>query len=265
MEQNIDLLKNKIEEAELVLVGIGEEFGLSKKSFAKQHELFFGQLSEEKQWLLPFLYHKASDAAMIHKAYNNLSKLLEGKNYFVVSTRTDDRIYSEEFGLLKERIVTPCGGVRKLQCIKNCSDSAIDIPEQYVAQLNAMYHEVMNEDQDINSTSMERMNCPICGEPMEFNCIGAEKYCEQGYLQEWSRYTKWLQGTLNHKLCVIELGVGMEYPSVIRWPFEKMAYFNNKASFIRVHSKLYHLSEELKEKGISIAQNPIDFIANTFE
>ena len=73
-------------------------------------------------------------------------------------------------------------------------------------------------------------------------------------------YTKWLQGTLNHRLIVLELGVSMRFPSVIRWPFEKVAYFNNKATFIRVNENLYQLTEELAGKGVGIPQNAIEWL-----
>ena len=55
----------------------------------------------------------------------------------------------------------------------------------------------------------------------------------------------------------------MNLPSVIRFPFEKIAFFNQKAEFIRVHEKLYQLSEELGGKGISQAQNAVKFL-NSF-
>lgn len=77
----------------------------------------------------------------------------------------------------------------------------------------------------------------------------------------WDRYTKWLQGTLNRNVLILELGVGLKYPGVIRFPFEKAAYFNKKADFIRVHGRLYQMTEELGDKGISIAQNAVDFLA----
>ena len=54
----------------------------------------------------------------------------------------------------------------------------------------------------------------------------------------------------------------MEYPTVIRFPFEKVAYFNQKARFYRVHSRLYQMTAELKEKGVSIQANPEDFLKN---
>lgn len=77
----------------------------------------------------------------------------------------------------------------------------------------------------------------------------------------WDKYTKWLQGTLNRNVLILELGVGLKYPGVIRFPFEKAAYFNKKADFIRVHGRLYQMTEELGDKGISIAQNAVAFLA----
>ena len=77
----------------------------------------------------------------------------------------------------------------------------------------------------------------------------------------WDKYTKWLQGTLNRNVLILELGVGLKYPGVIRFPFEKAAYFNKKADFIRVHGRLYQMTEELGDKGISIARNAVAFLA----
>ena len=95
---------------------------------------------------------------------------------------------------------------------------------------------------------------------MVLNNIFAEGYNENGYLEQWKVYTKWLQGTVNHRLLVLELGVGMRFPTVVRWPFEKVAFFNNKAAFVRVNEKLYQLSEELAIKGCGIAQNAIAWL-----
>ena len=95
---------------------------------------------------------------------------------------------------------------------------------------------------------------------MIYNNIYTEKYDENGYLGNWQIYTKWLQGTLNKKLCIIELGASMQFPQIIRFPFEKIAFYNQKAQFFRVHSKLYQLTEELKDKGTAIKENPVDFL-----
>ncbi|MCR5526244.1 MAG: hypothetical protein K6F39_02520 [Lachnospiraceae bacterium] len=77
----------------------------------------------------------------------------------------------------------------------------------------------------------------------------------------WELYTKWIMATMNRVTCILELGVTLEQPNIIRWPFEKMATINAKADFIRVNKKLAFLPEELVEKSISIAEYPDNLIA----
>ncbi len=83
-------------------------------------------------------------------------------------------------------------------------------------------------------------------------------------MEQWNKYMRWLQGTVNKRLCVLELGVGMQYPTVIRWPFERVTFINEKSSMFRIHSKLYHLTEEIKDRGYKIQEKPIDFLINWF-
>jgi len=54
--------------------------------------------------------------------------------------------------------------------------------------------------------------------------------------------------------------VGLDYPTVIRFPFEKMGYYNQKASFIRINEKLPYLTKELNERGRSMEKNSIDLL-----
>jgi len=58
----------------------------------------------------------------------------------------------------------------------------------------------------------------------------------------------------------LELGVDLTYPSIIRWPFEKVAFYNQKAHFVRVNKRLYHMSEEIRDKGVSIAENAVQWL-----
>ena len=55
-------------------------------------------------------------------------------------------------------------------------------------------------------------------------------------------------------------GVGMEYPSVIRFPFEKVVFYNQKAFMYRIHSKLYQVSEEMGGRGAGIQAAAVDYI-----
>lgn len=244
---------NSINEAQLVLVGIGEEFDI--KRALKQDEEFQALTNDLKNdWLLPFIQR-----AFIEKKrneyleiYKQLAHCLENKNYFVVSLCQDGLIRLS--GLEPERIVEPCGSFDKLQCSECCTDSLYEIPEELESRIQLWLKGSITE-QEIN-----RPVCPVCGKPLLFNQVESENYNEAGYLEKWQKYKLWLQGTVNKKLCVLELGVGMKYPTVIRWPFEKVVYFNQKAELFRVHSKLYQITEEIKEKGYGICCLPTDFV-----
>lgn len=76
---------------------------------------------------------------------------------------------------------------------------------------------------------------------------------------------KWLQGTLNKKLCVLELGAGMMFPGVLRFRFEKIVGLNKKASFIRIHKNLYQIPQEIAERSIGISENSVDYMAKIDE
>lgn len=219
MENNILQL---IEEADLVLVGIGSEF-------------------ENKRFLTE------KDAL---QALNNLALVLQKKNYFVVSICTND--IAKKSQLQNDRIVQPCGSATKKQCINRC--------EEGLQELNLQEYDALNSEH-FEPTEIDLGKCPKCGSALVLNTVYTECYDENGYLKDWSRYTKWLQGTLNKKLCILELGVDMTYPSIIRWPFEKVAFYNNKAHFIRVNERLYHMSEEIKDKGISVPKNAVEWLS----
>lgn len=212
---------DKIAEAELVLVGIGAEFESQK-------------LQREDRTI---------------EALQELSRILEGKNYYVITTCTNSIL--SYGGFAKERIVSPCGTMEKKQCPKHCEGSLQSLTEAEQVQLM----------QAIEAKQEPRLGvCACCGEKLVLNNVYAENYDEDGYLESWGRYTKWLQGTLNKRLCILELGVNLSFPSIIRWPFEKIGFYNQKAVFVRVNETLYYLSEELKDKGISIEKNAIDWI-----
>lgn len=170
----------------------------------------------------------------ILQAYEVLARLLEGKDYFVVTTNTDAVIYNSS--LDGERIVAPCGNETWRQCSKTCTKDIWEpgeIPD------------------DI---------CPHCGAPLTGNTREAKNYIEEGYLPQWQRYTRWLAMTMNRELLVLELGEGFKVPTVIRWPFEKTVFFNQKSHMYRVHETLSQVTEEIKERAVPVAENSVEWI-----
>jgi len=234
-QQVLDLLAD----ADKVLIGIGESF--ERKDEELNTEAF--RMLEKENPLLAgwerLEYWRNNPKADATEAYNRLFELVEKKDYYVVTTCTDDRIYDSCFP--EDRIAAPCGTWKYLQCTDLCNEDLLAVSDEMIAKKEMIY-------------------CPHCKKRVSFNQVSCEKYNEKGYLAQWAAYRNWLQRTINQKLCIIELGVGMKYPTIIRWPFEKIAYCNNKASFVRVHDFLYQMTEELGQKGIGIEANPIEFL-----
>ncbi len=228
----IEKLKEKIADAELVLVGIGEELEIRNSGITNtdMHDV----ISERKQ------------------CYNGLKSLIENKNYFVITLCMDGIIH--EAGLKEEKIVEPCGTFYKLQCSNKCTADIYEPDDRLKDRIRQMI------EGEISEADLKLSDCPKCGAPLVFNNILAENYAEEGYLDKWQIYTKWLQGTVNRKICLLELGVGMRFPTVIRWPFEKITFFNQKATLFRVHSKLYQITEEIRDRSIGIQEKPTKFM-----
>lgn len=199
----LEQIRQSIEQAQMVLVGIGTEFAVKEEA---QEDPFFTELAKTAQTdpaaaaLLAF--HKSQkkvggcEKEQVQKAYGVLADLLKDKNYFVISLCEDGLL--EQAGLKENRILTPAK--------EEETDSGVYPTDS------------------------------------------------------WETYTKWLQGTLNRNLVILELGVGMELPQLIRFPFEKVAYFNQKSCLYRVHSHLYQMTEEIKERGYSVPMHPVTLL-----
>lgn len=201
----LEQIRQSIEQAQMVLVGIGTEFAVKEEV---QEDPFFTELAKTAQTdpvaaaLLAF--HKSQkkvggcEKEQVQKAYEVLADLLKDKNYFVISLCEDGLL--EQAGLKENRILTPA-----------------------------------KEGEEETDSGVYPTD-------------------------SWETYTKWLQGTLNRNLVILELGVGMELPQLIRFPFEKVAYFNQKSCLYRVHSHLYQMTEEIKERGYSVPMHPVTLL-----
>lgn len=252
-------LREKIQDAELVLVGLGEacQYDWNALLQDERYQEIERETGDDERyvWIVPFLQKmilRRGRGERWEKFYHILRKMLKGKNYFIVSLCMDDYLYDAGFD--ESKVVSPCGGFRRMQCNKNCAGELSDMPEESYEAVLRYYR------REIPLTALEEPVCGRCGEKLRFNQLGVERYAQEGYLEQWSHYTKWLQGTVNKKLCILELGAGMAYPGIVRFPFEKVVYYNQKAFLYRVHPQLYQVGEEIADRSLGVAENPIDFL-----
>ena len=76
------------------------------------------------------------------------------------------------------------------------------------------------------------------------------------------RYLSWQAGTVNRTLTILELGEGFASPTVMRWPFEKIIFFNRKALLYRVNEEFYQIPREVQERSIPVHGNSLEWILN---
>lgn len=239
-EKVIELIK----ETDKIIVGFGREWRVPSV------EALF---SEEEQWAASLKFQKLYDGdaktdekdeieeimvkrtqiERIKTGYQAIRQLIEEKDYFLITTNPDAYLYRQ--GFKEERIVAPCGDIRRLQCEETEHEVWSFCPE------------------DKNPV------CPVCGRMGKLNVLQNVPYHESGYLKAWESYQRWIQKAMNKKILLLELGEGFQTPTVMRWPFEKLVFFQEKAVLCRVHESLSMVSEEIGSRAYSVAKNSVDF------
>ena len=260
-------LSEMIEDSDLCIVGIGSEWNWIKKGISSDNrycQILEYCKNEGNQWILPiveyeFAYYNSNNK--IEDAYKGLYKLLGDKKYFLISD-----LFSQDallYGFSLEKCVYPCGNMMFLQT-SNDRDELINAQScsEFMDIVESIHKIIVDLDGNIGEDSS--FNRPFShGKELYLNQKRAEYskivYNEIAYKSRWEEYMTYLSRTLNSKLLLIELGVGLEYPTVIRWPFEKVTFINKQAHLIRVHDKLYHHTPEIEGKTDSIQMTSVDY------
>lgn len=236
MEDQKKEILQKIEEAEYVLVGLGQDFDME---FLLQTKEDFIRIRERLQqnnamWLLPYVEAQFRRQYLpemkeeITQGLKNLAKILEHKSYFVVSSSTNHDLWEipwKKMLLKKDRYVAPCGDWMKKQCPDGCEEGIQTITEKDHETLQQWFEGLQRGEFCVPPLG----KCPKCGKNLVLNNVYANRYDEKGYLEQWAEYQRWLQNTMNHKMVLLEIGEGMRFPTIIRSPFERIASFQQKA------------------------------------
>ncbi len=256
-----DRMKNNIKEADKVLIGLGNELDVDFDKWNATHYPDRMQLPEWTNGYLQLLALQMGAAKQQKMAFDKIKEQIEGKDFYIVSLGMDDAVF-QTFSQ-DEPIVTPCGGLRSLQCQQGCCKELWPVENSGFKVMEMLRKDRLTEA-ELMELEKDRPHCPNCGGVLAFNNLYTDHYLEEGYLTQWGEYKKWLQGTVNRSICIIELGVGMRFPSIIRFAFDKLAYYNQKSIFYRVHESLYQHTSENAQRGISVRKNALEFLLQDF-
>lgn len=260
-------LTELFDEYDLFVIGIGDEWNWVKRgirSDSRYSSILEYCSNEGNQYLLPIVEYEYAYYNIDNRtvdAYRGLRKLVGDKKHFVVSDifLQDALLYGFDY----ERAVFPCGNYMYLQT-NDAFDGLLNAEktEEFREVVDKIHTLITEHDGKLEGMTF---NKPFKdGKEWSLNQKRAEyrsrQYNEAPYKDGWNKYMKYLTETINKKLLLLELGVGLDYPTVIRWPFEKVAFANDKAHLVRVHEKLYHHTPEIAAKTESIKMNSVDYI-----
>jgi len=270
-DRQIERAAGMIREADYVLVGAGaglstaagaqyggrffeENFGEFQKKYGKGHYMqdmysagFYPFPDEESFWGYwskhALLAGIDADFTPLHRT---LLTLLESKKMFVLSTNADKQFVKA--GFPEEKIFCTQGDYFHIQCAKGCHPKIYDAVE--------MFRQMDLARKDCKIPSYMVPKCPVCGKAMSMNLRSDNYFVEdETWHQAEKRFGDYISEMLcdkNAKVVLLELGVGFNTPTIIRFPFEKLTREHENISLIRLNLKEAIIPESLGERAVGI-------------
>lgn len=179
----------------------------------------------------------------IGKPYSDLFDIVKDKDYFVLTTNVDHQF--QRAGFDKKRLFYTQGDYGLWQCSAACHNKTYD-NESAVREMAA-------RQKDMKIPSELVPMCPVCGAPMTVNLRCDDKFCQDdGWYDAASRYDDFIRRHKNTKVLFWELGVGMNTPSIIKYPFWRMTAANPKAVYACVNRGESFCPQEIAKRSICI-------------
>lgn len=262
--QKIEALKTALEKADALLVGAGAGLSTSagftysgerfEKNFADFHAKydfsdmytggFYPYTTPEEHWAYwsrNIMINRYADAPK--PVYENVRKLVDRKNYFVLTTNVDHCF--QKAGFDKARLFYTQGDYGLFQCSEPCHQATYDNE----AQVRAMYE----RQKDMRIPSELIPYCPRCGKPMSMNLRSDSTFVEDaGWHTAAQRYADFLTTYKDGRILFLELGVGANTPGIIKYPFQQMTANNPQAIYACINYGEAYCFDEIRERAICI-------------
>lgn len=175
--------------------------------------------------------------------YQTLLRLVENKDYFVLTTNVDHCF--QRAGFDKKRLFYTQGDYGLWQCARPCHNRTYD---------NAQTVRRMVEQQSgmrVPAGLVPR--CPVCGGPMAMNLrCDAAFVQDEGWYQARARCKAFLQQHSGQRVLFLELGVGNNTPVIIKYPFWQMANQNPRSVYACINMENTAAPYEIAERSILI-------------
>ncbi|MGX7081377.1 Uncharacterised protein [Gemella morbillorum] len=256
--------KKLLQEADVVIIGAGaglsaaagltyngERFETNFNEYIAKYGLtdmyssgFYPfETSEEKwaYWSKHVYLNRYEDNGL--ELYKDLYDIVKNKDYFVITTNVDSQF--EKTGFDRNKIFEVQGNYGEFQCSIPCHNKVYKNKEQIL--------EMIKEQRDLKIPTKLIPKCTVCGEEMAMHLRSDGTFVEtKEWYEQSEAYYDFLNKNQNKKIVLLELGVGFNTPTIIRFPFEKLNKILPKTSLIRVNK------ENFEVEGVLTITNPME-------
>ena len=190
------------------------------------------------------------------KTYNILYEIFKDKNYFILTTNVDHLF--QKVGFDKNRIYYMQGDMGLLQCKKPCHTKNYD---NYNIIKDMLIDQGFTIDEkgeliignNIKTEISEKLipKCPICGGEMTLNLRGGYNFVQDdGWYEHRKLYSDFINKYKNDDILYIEIGVGYDTPSIIKYNFWNQVGINKKAKFVSINLEEIEVPEKIKNRSL---------------
>ena len=266
MDKNklIQKLKEEIENSEYILIGAGAGLSTSAgflydgkrfednfKDYIKKYGFtdmysagFYNFPTLEEYWAYFSLYVYINRYDIEeNETYLNLYNIVKNKNYFVITTNVDGRFIDSKFD--KDKIFAVQGDFSLFQCSKPCRQETF-YNEKYI-------REMIKYKKEMKIPTELIPKCPYCGRNMSMNLRADSTFVQdKNWDKQKSKYENFLKNSDNSKILFLELGVGFNTPSIIKYNFWRMTLNNKKSVYASINLGECYGASDIEERSICI-------------
>lgn len=262
--EQIKQLKEAIDSADAILIGAGsglstsagftysgERFQQYFSDFIEKYHIpdmysggFYPYDTLEEYWVWwsrHIYYNRYIDPPK--PVYKNLLKLVEKKDYFVLTTNVDHCFQNAGFD--KKHLFYTQGDYGLWQCSIPCHQKTYDNEDEV--------KEMVKAQKNMQIPTELIPHCPICGKPMTMNLRCDDRFVEdEGWHQAMKRYSDFLHHHRKHNILFLELEVGANTPAIIKYPFWRMTAQNPSSIYACVNFNEAFAPNEISNRSICL-------------
>ena len=258
----MDRLKAALQDCDVVVIGAGaglstsagfvytgERFEKYFSDFAAKYGFrdmysggFYPFATPEEHWAYwsRYIYtNRYMDAPK--PVYDDLLKLVDGKDYFVITTNVDHCF--QKAGFDKKRLFYTQGDYGLFQCSEPCCQETFDN--------ESVIREMVKRQENMKIPTELLPTCPHCGKPLTMNLRSDNKFVEdEGWHRAAERYENFLRTRAGQKILFLEFGVGYNTPVIIKYPFWQMTAKNPNATYACINQGQAVCPPEIEQRSI---------------